>query len=107
MDWHARGARRTEGKLAMHHVKKLLATVNDLQPHEKTQFSSVYSPLALAPREYEEWLEQNLGGKLPCENYTKINFDPKYHMFANDIDKEYFRKADMAPRTGDFCNVMG
>jgi hypothetical protein len=107
MEWHARGARRTKGEIGLHHVKKLVAQLDDLEDYERKGFSGTYSPLALAPDKYEKFLEEKLGGELPCEHYTRIPFDEKVHIFPNDIDEEYYRRADLAPRTGDTCTIFG
>jgi 3'-phosphoadenosine 5'-phosphosulfate sulfotransferase (PAPS reductase)/FAD synthetase len=94
LEFHARGARRTGGKLALPHMKKMVASIKDLELVEQERFCGSFSSLALSPIEFENYIEEEMGGKLPCENYMGIPYDPKFHIFKDDLRNTIPKKSE-------------
>ena len=106
-EWLARGARRNKGNLDTTMLKKMVAQVDDLNPHEREHFSSLYSPISLNPSEFENYAQEVLEEKFPCANFTRIRFNPEIHKFQNDMEQEFLRRASLMDNSKDCSNLFG
>lgn len=85
MEWHARGARRKNGKIQKQHFTHSLTSIKELFETDPKPFGGVFSSLAMNSKDFEDYVEKKMGEPLPDRPYVNVPFDKDLHNFRNDL----------------------